>query len=850
VTALNVIQECARPEHRARAGGAWKRSAPATRAAFFAAAVCLGGVASGAALAAKSKPAKAPPPPAPVATMAASEQRAVIDKYCMDCHNYTDYAGGVEFEIFDPGSAHEEAKLAEKMIRKLRAGMMPPAGKPRPDFATMQAFAASMEQEIDGQEKPSLKVPKLHRLNRTEYANAVRDLLALELDSTQFLPADDASRGFDNQAGTLTLSPALLEAYLSAAARISRLAIGSAAAPTQVTYRVAEDRTQNYHVEGLPFGTRGGLAIDHNFPSDGKYTFKVFSVNLGNMGNFRPFGEVKGEQLLVYVDDQRVAQVDWDKALGVNKRYDDEGQGQLKTIDVTVPVTAGPHHIGVTFLATNYAPGLDMNDAFERSTIETGGLPGFTFYPHIGSVRIDGPADARPAKDSPSRERILACHPTQASEEEACARRIATALAHRAYRGEETSAHIDTLMQFYTLGRHGGSFDDGIEAVVQRVLVDPKFIYRTETTPANLTAGTPYRISDLDLAARLSFFLWSSVPDDTLLQLASSGDIGKPETLRAQVRRMLADPRATALTKNFAGQWLGLRNLAGHTPVVDQFPDFDDNLRQAFRREVELLFASLLDENRSVLDLITADYTFVNERLAKHYGIPGIRGSEFRRVQLTGDQSVRWGLLGKGEFLTVSSQPGRTSPVIRGQWVLRNILGAPAPDPPPDVPQLKAKPPDAAGNTKPPSMREQMVQHRADPKCAACHKLMDPIGFALEPFDAIGQWRTKDGDALIDAKSEMYDGTPVDGPAGVRAFVLKHQDSYLRNVTQNLLTYALGRGVEYDDMPTVRRILHTAEADDYRLKSLIEAVAMSDVFQMNVATTAAAGAANPEMGGQ
>jgi hypothetical protein len=814
-------------------------------------ALCLGAALPDVALAAKSKPARAQPAPAaPITTLAPAYQRALLDKYCMDCHNYTDYAGGVEFEIFDPATAHENAELAEKMIRKLRAGMMPPAGKPRPDFATMRAFAASMEQEIDSQEKPSLKVPKLHRLNRAEYANAVRDLLGLQLDSTQFLPADDASRGFDNQAGTLTLSPALLEAYLSAAARISRLAMGSATAPTQVTYRVAEDTTQNYHVEGLLFGTRGGLAIDHIFPADGKYTFKVFSVNLGNMGNFRPFGEVKNEQLLVYVDDKRVAQVDWDQALGVNRRFDDEGQGELKTIDVTVPMTAGPHHIGVTFLATNFAPGLDMNHAFERSTIETGGLPGFTFYPHIGSVRIDGPADAAPAKHSPSRDRILVCQPAQPSEEEACARRIASALAHRAYRGEETPAHVDTLMQFYTLGRHGGTFDDGVEAIVQRVLVDPKFIYRTEVTPPNLMAGTPYEISGLELASRLSFFLWSSVPDDTLLQLGSSGELGKPDTLRAQVRRMLADPRAAALTKNLAGQWLGLRNLAGHAPVVDQFPDFDDNLRQAFRREVELLFASLLDENRSVLDLITADYTFVNERLAKHYGIPGIRGSEFRRVQLTGDLTMRWGLLGKGEFLTVSSQPGRTSPVIRGQWVLRNILGVPAPDPPADVPQLKAKPPDAAGNTKPPSMRDQMIEHRANPTCAACHKLMDPIGFALEPFDAIGQFRTKDGDALIDAKSEMYDGTPVDGPAGVRAFVLKYQDSYLRNVTQNLLTYALGRGVEYDDMPTVRSILRTAQKDDYRLKSLIEAVALSDVFRMNVATPASAPAANPEMGGQ
>ena len=504
-------------------------------------------------------------------------------------------------------------------------------------------------------------------------------------------------------------------------------------------------------------------------------------------------------------------------------------------------MTAGEHHIGVTFLATNFAPGLDMNHAFERSTIETGGLPGFTFYPHIGSVRIDGPYDAARATESPSRARIFTCRPASGSDEERCAREIAATLARRAYRGYASSKHVDALMGFYSIGRRGGSFDDGIEAVVQRVLVDPKFVYRAEVTPANAAPAVAYRINDLDLASRLSFFLWSSVPDETLLKTAESGQLGKPEVLRREVRRMLADPRASALTKNFAGQWLGVRNLASHAPVVDQFPDFDDNLRQAFRREVELLFASLLDEDRSVLDLLTADYTFVNERLARHYGIPGIRGSEFRRVKLDGSQSARWGLLGKGEFLTVSSQPGRTSPVIRGNWVLRNILGVPAPDPPPNVPQLKPPAPDAAGNSRAPTMREQMTEHRSNPACQGCHKLMDPIGFALEPFDAIGRWRTEDGGSVIDAHDVMYDGTKVDGPAGVRTFLVKYQEQYLRNVTQNLLTYALGRGVEYDDMPTVRSILHSASGDGYKLKSLIEAVAMSDIFGMNVPETAAGG---------
>ena len=770
-------------------------------------------------------------------------QRQLLDKYCIVCHNYTDYAGGLEFETYDPTVPQDDAKITEKMLRKLRVGMMPPAGKDRPDPVKVHDLIHSLETKIDAHEKASLFVPQLHRLNRAEYANAVRDLLALDIDTSKFLPADDSSRGFDNQAGALTLSSALLEAYLSAATRVSSVAIGEAASPTQVTYRIPQGTTQNYHVEGLPLGTRGGIEIDHTFPSDGNYTFKVIAVVLGNMGSDRPFGEIRGEQLLVYVDDKRVAKIDWDKALGVGRRFaataDDEGgaAGQLKPIDVKLPVTAGPHKIGVTFLATNFAPGLDMNHAFDRSTIETGGLPGFTFYPHVGSVRIDGPTEAKGAADSPSRERIFVCHPSNPSDEEPCARQITTTLAHRAYRGYATPQNVDTLMSFYTTGRrNGSSFDDGIEAMVQRVLVDPKFLFRVEHTPNGVAPGAPYHISDLELASRLSFFLWSSVPDDTLLKLAESKQLTKRDVLQKQVHRMLGDPRAAALTRNFASEWLGLRSLQGHDPVTDQFPDFDDNLREAFREEAQLLFTSLLQEDRSVVDLLTADYTFVNERLAKHYGIPGVRGSEFRRVKLEGDLAARQGILGTGAMLTVSSQPGRTSPVIRGQWVLRTLLGTPAPDPPANVPALDAKTTDQAGNGKVPTMREALAAHRDKPQCAGCHKMMDPIGFALEPFDAVGHTRTVDQSGqLINAKDVMYDGTAVDGVAGVRAWVLKYKDQYVQNVTSNLLTYALGRGVEYDDMPTVRNIVHTSAHDGYKLKTIIEAITASDVFQMNVA---------------
>jgi len=781
--------------------------------------------------------------------LSVNQEQQLLTQYCRVCHNFDDWAGGVEFETFNPGQPWLDPELTERMLRKLRSGMMPPVGKPRPDVASVRAFATNLEDEIDSHAKPNLSMPRLHRLNRAEYQNSVRDLLALDIDASKFLPSDDSSHGFDNQAGTLTLSPALLEAYLTAAARISRVAIGTETAPTQVTYSVADDATQNYHVEGLPFGTRGGLLIRREFPADGTYTFKIFSVNLGNMGNFRPFGEVRGEQLLVYLDDQRVAQVDWDKALHVTRLFEDPADeqhpdpqaGQLRTIDVTVPVTAGPHRIGVTFLATDYAPGLDMNRHFDRSTIETGGIPGFTFYPHIGRVRIDGPAHASEAHETPSRERIFLCRPRQPTAEQPCAEEIAQALARRAYRGFATPADVATLMRFYALGREDSSFDEGIEALVQRVLADPKFIFRAESAPKGLPAGTPYRVSDLDLASRLSFFLWSSIPDEELLKLADQGDLHEDSVLRSEIRRMLADPRASALTSNFADQWLGLRALASFDPVTERYPDFDDNLRQAMRQEVELLFSSFLAGNSSVLDLLTVKYTFVNDRLAMLYGIPGVKGSYFRRIVFDDSQSARWGLLGKGAILAITSHPDRTSPVVRGNWILRTLLGSPAPDPPPNVPALAPHAADAAGNSHPPTMREQLEQHHANPACASCHRIMEPIGFALEPFDAIGRWRDADNGSPIDTHSRLYDGIEVDGPAGVRAFLLRHREQYLRNFVENLMTYALGRGIEYNDMPTVREVLHQTAADGYRLKDLIEAIAMSEVFRMNVT-------AGPELG--
>jgi hypothetical protein len=759
-----------------------------------------------------------------------AEHEATLQRYCLDCHSQAERAGDLALEPVRLGEVTADADKWERVIRKLRAGMMPPVDQPRPEHATYAALAGFLESELDARPVRQMPPPGLHRLNRAEYGNAIRDLLALEIDPAGFLPADDSSRGFDNQAGTLGLSPALLEAYLGAAGKISRLALGRVEAPTQALYRVAADATQNYHVEGLPFGTRGGTLVEHTFPVDAEYNLKVYSVNLGNMGNFRPFGEVRGEQLEILLDGARVALVDWDEAFQINRGFGG-GDGQLMTIDVRVPVTAGPHRVGVTFLATNYAPGLDINRAFERSTIETGGLPGFSFYPHIGSVRIDGPYEATGVGDTPSRAAILVCEPTEESAEEACAREIITTLARRAYRGGDTPEDVEMLLTFYRSGRAAGDFEGGIELALQRLLADPKFIYRIEHEPPELTAGDLYAVGDVELASRLSFFLWSSIPDDELLTLAQQGRLRDPQVLEDQVRRMLADPRSEALTSNFAGQWLNLRALEGHVPVAALFPDFDDNLRQSFRRETELFFDSLIRENRPARELLTADYTFVDERLAKHYGIPGVYGSRFQRVSLGDEFDARRGLLGKGSLLTVSSQPIRTSPVIRGYWVLQNLLGVPPPPPPADVPDLEPQPVDAAGNTRVPTMREQMEKHRANPACVGCHQLMDPIGFALEPFDAIGRARTTDGDTVIDAGSVMYDGTPINGPADLRNFLLGYEEQFVRNVTEKLLTYALGRGVEYYDMPVVRSIAAGAKADDYRFASLIVGVVQSEPFR-------------------
>jgi cytochrome c5 len=770
------------------------------------------------------------PSPGGDATVASgSSARQLVNQYCVTCHNGRAKTANLLLDQLDLEHLGAHAEIGEKVVRKLRAGMMPPTGMRRPDQATLESLIRWMENELDRGAIDHPSPPGLHRLNRTEYANAIRDLLALQVDATKFLPADDSTRGFDNIAGALTMSPALMEAYLSAAGKISRLAVGDVSAATQAVFDVPGDTAQNYRVEGLPFGTRGGMLINYQFPADGEYTFKVKGVT----GYFQAvLGGVKGEHLEVTIDGERVHLFDWDKEIA-----NTTGNGRATP---RIPVKAGLHSVGVTFLATNDIPGTELNRPFQRTMNTPGSIPGFLFYPHVGQVWIEGPYEAKGASDTASRRKIFVCRPSSARDEPACARTIVSTLARHAFRRPITPRDLGSLMEFYEAGRsQGGSFDDGIEAALQRVLADPEFVYRSEAEPAAAAAGTTYRVSDLALASRLSFFLWSSIPDDQLIDLAAQGKLRNPAVLEQQVRRMLADPKSEALTSNFTGQWLNVRSLRASEPVVNLFPDFDDNLRNAYQREIELFFDSIVHEDRSVLDLLTADYTFVNERLAKQYGIPNVYGPQFRRVTLGPDLDYRKGLLGKGALLTVTSNAARTSPVTRGKWFLQTFLGVEPPQPPPDVPAIKEKPADTTGNAKAPTMRQTMEAHHTNPTCASCHRIFEPIGLALENFDAVGTWRTEDEGSPIDATGVLVDGTKVDGVVSLRGSLVRYSDQFVRVVTEKLMTYALGRGVDYPDMPTLRAIVHTAAPSQYKFSSIVLGIVKSDAFQMNAKPLAA-----------
>jgi mono/diheme cytochrome c family protein len=757
--------------------------------------------------------------------------RALIDRYCVTCHSDRVKTASLTLEKRDLSRVPEDAEVWEKALRKLRGGMMPPQGMPRPAQSNIDALVSFLETSIDSAAlaKPNPGRSPLHRLNRAEYANAIRDLLSLEIDATSLLPADDESNGFDNIADVLKVSPSLLEQYLTASRKVSSLAVGdSDITPASQVYRVPPDRSQEDHVEGLPLGTRGGLLVRHNFPLDGDYDFSVGLLQ--NIVGYMP-GLEWPHQLEITIDGVRVflAPVGGED----DNKLSDTNLGIAKdTLDARlrkrIHVQAGPRDVGVAFIRRNSAESDEPLQPFTRDL----DLQNMNGIPLVEHLQIAGPFDPTGPGDTPSRRRIFVCRPGGANarareaNETACATKILSTLARRAYRQPVTQSDVQTLMDFYQAGRKQGTFESGIESAIRLILASPKFLFRNEPDPPNVAAGAIYAVSDLELASRLSFFLWSSIPDDELLNAAVGGKLKDPAVLERQVRRMLGDARSDALVRNFAAQWLFLRNLQTFVADQEEFPNFDENLRQSFRRETELFFQSIIRDDRSVIDLIDANYTFVNERLARHYGIPNIYGTRFRRVTLADEN--RRGLLGQGSVLTVTSYPNRTSPVLRGKWILDNLLGTPPPAPPPNVPDLK----DAHEGGKVLSVRERMEEHRANSACATCHRVMDPLGFSLENFDATGQWRTKEEAGPVDASGRLADGTEVDGPVALRQALLKHPETFARTMTEKLLTYSLGRGLEYYDMPVVRAISRDATANDYRFSSLVMGIVKSTPFRM------------------
>lgn len=755
---------------------------------------------------------------------------ALLNKYCVSCHNAKLRTGGLSLQDANLANVPAEAETWEKVIRKLRAGAMPPMGAARPDASSISDLAGILENAVDraAAAKPNPGRAAMHRLNRAEYANAIHDLLALDVDAGALLPPDDESSGFDNIADVLRMSPSLMERYLSASWNISRQAVGNMnIAAETATYRVRPDLSQDQHIEGLPLGTRGGILVHHYFPLDAEYVIKLRLWR-------NTFDLMRGmedqHQIEISVDGNQVRLVTaggHDEFLRMTANPGTFGAELDKQLTVRLPLKAGPHVVSASTVLRSHAEKDDLIKPFLRTTVDGLDIMG---DPSVDRLTVEGPLNPTGSGQTPSRAKIFVCTPQSQKEELPCARKIITALLRQGYRRPIQDADLETPLSFYQRRRNGnGSFDAGIESALQFILASPEFLFRFEPDPSGVAADAPYQLGDIALASRLSFFLWSSPPDEELLKLASEGKLHQHAVLQQQVVRMLADGRADALVDNFAEQWLFLRNLKNSSPDPQIFPDYDDNLRQAMREETKLFFQSIVREDRSVMDLLNADYTFVNERLARHYGIPNIYGSQFRRVTLTSDD--RRGLLGQGSILTVTSYPNRTSPVQRGKWILTNLLGIPPTPPPPNVPALKEN-----GDGKPLSLRERMEQHRADPVCAGCHKVMDPIGFALENFDAVGQWRTKDDGSPIDPSGTLYNGVKVDGPVALRQMLASHQDVFVGVMTEKLVTYALGRGLQYYDMPAVRKIVHDASAHDLRFSSLVLGVVESVPFEMKIKT--------------
>ena len=796
------------------------KAVPSARVAAIAVAWCVLIVSLGI----QARPSAQQPAP-----QSASSHRQTLDRYCVTCHNQRLVTAGLKLDDADVANPGTGAEIWEKVVRKLRTGMMPPPNMPQPSMDDRVALLSWLETSLDkaAAAKPNPgRTETLRRLNRTEYQNAIRDLLAVDIDAASLLPADESGHGFDNVT-VGDLPPALLDRYISAAQKISALAIGSTQTSLQSDIiRVPPDVTQEGHVEGLPVGTRGGVVFPYTFVQNGEYDLQIYLAR-GYSGDVDGLKDPQPHEIKVLLDRTPIGEFTVQKP--------ENGDDSLidKNLKIRVPVTAGPHQVGVTFVKNS------------SSLLETGRQPLQSRFnerrhprvtPAISQVSVTGPYAPQGADDTPSRHRIFLCRPAFAkgsgeagpstSEETACARRILSALMRRAYRRPISEADLERPMAFYREGKSERDFDAGIGKALTAVLVNPEFLFRVEADPAKTPAGAAYRISDLELASRLSFFLWSSVPDDALLDAAIRGELRRPEVLERHVRRMLADPRSYNLASNFAGQWLRLRNVTSVDPNVRLYPDFDDNLRQAFRTETELFVDSVVREDRSVLDLLRADYTFLNERLAKHYGIPNVYGSRFRRVEL-GPDSRRGGLLRQGSVLAVTSYATRTSPVIRGVWVLSNIVGAPPPPPLPNVPALDGNVPANL------PVRERMAAHRASPVCASCHRTIDPVGFALENFDAVGRWRDNEGDSgPIDVSGTLPGTGDIKGVSGLEDALLQRPDLFATTLTEKLLTFALGRGVEYYDAPAVRKILREAQPGGYRFSSLILGIVNSAPFQM------------------
>jgi hypothetical protein len=761
---------------------------------------------------------------------ASDELTTVVRTYCRTCHNDRARNGNLSLEGFEVANVTKTAQAAdigERMIRKLRAKMMPPPGARRPEAETLRALVETLENSLDraAAANPNPGNRTFQRLNRAEYARAIRDLIGLEINAGDFLPLDTMSANFDNIADVQMLSPTLLDGYLKAAAEISRLALGDAAAsPSETTYTRSRTYSQWDWVEGAPYGTRGGISVVHNFPADGEYVFKMafqHTTTGGVSGS-----TIRGEQIEISINGTRVALMDMDQFVSTS-----DPQGVYLETETPIAVKAGPQRISAAFVRQFDGPVEDLFAPHDWSIVDTEiGDKGYgiTALPHMKALIIAGPANVTGLSETPSRRRIFTCRPSSRADERACAEKILSRIGTAAYRRPLTAADLRDLLSFYDSGATADGFEAGVRMALQAVLASPDFLFRFEAPRGTVRPGEPYRISDLALASRLSFFLWAAPPDQGLVELASRGRLSDPVVLREQTDRMLRDPRAETLSTRFAAQWLRLQDIYLVQPDAFWFPNFDQQLADAMRRETELFFDNLVREDRSIMNLFEADYTFVNERLARHYGLPNVVGDRFRRVTYTDDR--RRGLLGHGSVLVLTSLANRTSPVLRGKWVMEALLGTPPPPPPPDVPDLDET--AAAKDGRMLSTRERLEMHRSNPTCNACHRFMDPLGLALDNFDVTGKWRIRENGATLDTRGQMWDGTPVESPADVRKALLEFRELLVRNFAENLMAYALGRRVESHDMPTIRSIARQAAAKDYRVSTFVLGVINSPAFQM------------------